>query len=134
MVATAHVRRQDGAVDPSKALPVVFRILDKWQCNTDEQLRLLGISSRSTLNKYKESHGGIRLSADLQERMSYLLNIHKSLRVLFSADESIYGWVRKSNSHPFFAGRSAMEVMQGGRVADLYEVATRLHAWRGGMA
>ena len=33
--------------------------------------------------------------------MSYLLNIHKSLRVLFSADESIYGWVRKSNSHPF---------------------------------
>lgn len=53
---------------------------------------------------------------------------------LFSLDESIYGWVRKPNSHPFFAGRSAMEVMQGGRVADLYEVATRLHAWRGEMA
>jgi hypothetical protein len=24
--------------------------------------------------------------------------------------------------------------MNAGRVADLYEVATRLHAWRGGMA
>lgn len=134
MVATAQISRQENAIDPSKALPVVFRILDKWQCNTDEQLTLLGISSRSTLNKYKESSGGIRLGVDLQERMSYILNIHKSLRLLFSLDDSIYGWVRKPNSHPFFAGRSAMDVMQGGRVADLYEVATRLHAWRGGQA
>ncbi|OSM51624.1 hypothetical protein WH06_15425, partial [Aeromonas salmonicida subsp. salmonicida] len=106
MAATAQKAMKEGAIDPSKALPVVFRILDKWQCNTDEQLTLLGISSRSTLNKYKESNGGIRLSVDMQERMSYLLNIHKSLRVLFSADDSIYGWVRKPNSHPFFAGRS----------------------------
>ncbi|MND96402.1 hypothetical protein D3C80_886950 [compost metagenome] len=134
MVATAQANHRDTAVDPSKALPVVFRILDKWRCSTDEQLTLLGISSRSTLSKYKEASGGIRLSADLQERMSYILNIHKSLRVLFSIDESIYGWVRKPSSHPFFAGRSAMDVMQGGRVADLYEVANRLHAWRGGMA
>lgn len=133
-MATVQESHVNGNVDTSKALPVVFRILEKWQCNTDEQLRLLGISSRSTLNKYKESHGGIRLSLDTQERMSYILNIHKCLRLLFSADDSIYGWVRKPNSHPFFAGRSAMDVMNGGRVADLYEVATRLQSWRGGMA
>ncbi|MGZ0802396.1 antitoxin Xre-like helix-turn-helix domain-containing protein [Kluyvera ascorbata] len=133
-MATVQESHVNGDVDTSKALPVVFRILEKWQCNTDEQLRLLGISSRSTLNKYKESKGGIRLSADIQERMSYILNIHKCLRLLFTADDSIYGWVRKPNSHPFFAGRSAMDVMNGGRVADLYEVATRLQSWRGGMA
>ncbi|HEB4875032.1 TPA: DUF2384 domain-containing protein [Kluyvera ascorbata F0526] len=133
-MATVQESHVNGNIDTSKALPVVFRILEKWQCNTDEQLRLLGISSRSTLNKYKESKGGIRLSADIQERMSYILNIHKCLRLLFTADDSIYGWVRKPNSHPFFAGRSAMDVMNGGRVADLYEVATRLQSWRGGMA
>lgn len=133
-MATVQESHANGNVDTSKALPVVFRILEKWQCNTDEQLRLLGISSRSTLNKYKESKGGIRLSLDIQERMSYILNIHKCLRLLFTADDSIYGWVRKPNSHPFFAGRSAMDVMNGGRVADLYEVATRLQSWRGGMA
>lgn len=133
-MATVQESHVNGNVDTSKALPVVFRILEKWQCNTDEQLRLLGISSRSTLNKYKESKGGIRLSADIQERMSYILNIHKCLRLLFTADDSIYGWVRKPNSHPFFAGRSAMDVMNGGRVADLYEVTTRLQSWRGGMA
>lgn len=133
-MATVQESHVNGNVDTSKALPVVFRILEKWQCNTDEQLRLLGISSRSTLNKYRESKGGIRLSLDIQERMSYILNIHKCLRLLFTADDSIYGWVRKPNSHPFFAGRSAMDVMNGGRVADLYEVATRLQSWRGGMA
>lgn len=133
-MVTVQESQVNGNVDTSKALPVVFRILEKWQCNTDEQLRLLGISSRSTLNKYKESKGGIRLSVDIQERMSYILNIHKCLRLLFTADDSIYGWVRKPNSHPFFAGRSAMDVMNGGRVADLYEVATRLQSWRGGMA
>ncbi|MFP5593811.1 antitoxin Xre-like helix-turn-helix domain-containing protein [Kluyvera sp. 142486] len=133
-MATVQESHVNGSVDTSKALPVVFRILEKWQCNTDEQLRLLGISSRSTLNKYKESKGGIRLSVDIQERMSYILNIHKCLRLLFTADDSIYGWVRKPNSHPFFAGRSAMDVMNGGRVADLYEVASRLQSWRGGMA
>lgn len=133
-MATVQESHVNGNVDTSKALPVVFRILEKWHCNTDEQLRLLGISSRSTLNKYKESKGGIRLSVDIQERMSYILNIHKCLRLLFTADDSIYGWVRKPNSHPFFAGRSAMDVMNGGRVADLYEVASRLQSWRGGMA
>lgn len=133
-MATVHKNHVNGEVDTSKALPVVFRILDKWRCTTEEQLKLLGITSRSTLNKYKESNGGIRLSVDTQERMSYILNIHKCLRLLFTADDSIYGWVRKPNSHPFFAGRSAMDVMSGGRVADLYEVASRLQAWRGGMA
>ncbi|NMH66236.1 DUF2384 domain-containing protein [Shewanella sp. SHSM-M6] len=121
-------------MDYSKALPVVFRIMDKWHCNTAEQLAILGISSRSTLSKYKEASGGLRLSLDTQERMSYILNIHKCLRTLFSADDSVYGWVRKPNKHPFFAGHSAMDIMKQGRVADLYEVASRLHAWRGGMA
>jgi hypothetical protein len=134
MANTLQKDHLNGAIDPSKALPVVFRILDKWHCSSDEQLKLLGISSRSTLNKYKESDGGIRLTLDMQERMSYILNIHKCLRLLFTADDSIYGWVRKPNSHPFFAGRTAMDVMKSGRVADLYEVAKRLHAWRGGMA
>ncbi|ART83604.1 DUF2384 domain-containing protein [Oceanisphaera profunda] len=120
--------------DLSKALPVVFKILEQWQCSTAEQLALLGIHSRSTLNKYKSMHGGIRLSPDTLERMSYILNIHKSLRILFTAEDSVYGWVRQPNTHPFFAGRSAMEVMNAGRVADLYEVSKRLSAWRGGMA
>ena len=98
-MATVQQSHLDGNIDTSKALPVVFRILEKWQCNTDEQLRLLGISSRSTLNKYKESKGGIRLSVDIQERMSYILNIHKCLRILFSADDTINVSLRKHHNN-----------------------------------
>lgn len=134
MVSQVLPAQGNHGVDHSKALPVVFRILDKWDCDTKEQLALLGIHSRSTLAKYKTAHGGLRLSQDTLERMSYILNIHKSLRILFSAEDSVYGWVRKPNQHPFFAGRSAMEVMAGGKVADLYEVSKRLNAWRGGTA
>ncbi len=120
--------------DYSNALPVIFRILDKWQCSIAEQMTLLGIDSRTTLNKYRQHPQNIRLSRDLLERMSYLLNIHKCLRIMFTHEDSIYGWVRKPNNHPFFAGRSALNVMLQGRVADLYQVASRLHAWRGGGA
>ncbi|UTM58835.1 MbcA/ParS/Xre antitoxin family protein [Photobacterium sp. CCB-ST2H9] len=116
----------------NKVLPVVFNILDKWDCNQNQQMALLGLSSRSTLNKYRSNPESAKVSKDLLERMSYLLNIHKCLRILFTSEDSVYRWVQKPNSHPFFAGRSAMDVMSQGRVADLYEVASRLNAWRGG--
>lgn len=116
--------------DYSRALPVVIRIMDKWGCNAREQMQLLGICSRSTLNRYKAAPSGLRLRQGTLERMGYILSIHKSLRLLFCAEDSVYGWVRKPNQHPFFAGRSALEVMMGGRVADLHEVSQRLKAWQ----
>ncbi len=134
MNPTGKLSTGEKVIDPSMAMPAVFRILDKWQCSVDEQKALLGIESRTTLNNYKKASGGLRLTRDTLERMSYILNIHKCLRILFTAEESTYGWVRKPNSHPFFAGRSAMDIMRSGRVADLYEVSKRLNGWRGGMA
>ncbi|UXI02718.1 MbcA/ParS/Xre antitoxin family protein [Photobacterium sp. TY1-4] len=116
----------------NQVLPVVFNILDKWSCTQAQQMALLGLSSRSTLNKYRSHPESAKVSNDLLERMSYILNIHKCLRILFSAEESVYQWVQKPNAHPFFAGRSAMDVMIQGKVVDLYQVASRLNAWRGG--
>ena len=113
-------------------LPVVFNILDKWSCTQAQQIAILGLTSRSTLNKYRSHPESAKVSKDLLERMSYILNIHKCLRILFTAEDSVYQWVQKPNSHPFFAGRSAMDVMTQGKVVDLYQVASRLNAWRGG--
>jgi len=115
-----------------QALPVVFNILDKWQCDQVNQMKLLGLTNRSTLTKYRAQPDKAKVSRDLLERMSYLFNIHKSLRVIFSHEDSVYNWVNKPNSHPFFGGRSAMEVMTQGNVINLYEVASRMGAFRGG--
>jgi len=113
-------------------LPVIFNILDKWSCTQAQQVAILGLTSRSTLNKYRNHPESAKVSKDLLERMSYILNIHKCLRIMFTAEESVYQWVQKPNSHPFFAGRSAMDIMNQGKVVDLYQIASRLNAWRGG--
>lgn len=113
------------------AFKTVITILNKWQCNTEEMQILLGLK-RSTLFKYKNNPDNALISQDLAERLSYLLNIHAALRILFENPESIYGWVRKPNHAPFFNGQSAMAIMLQGRVVDLWAVASRLNAERGG--
>lgn len=115
------------------AFKVILNIFDKWNCTTEEALTLLGLK-RSTWFKYKNAPEQASFSHDLIERISYILNIHAALRVLFSNQESVYQWVRKPNKAPFYNGRSAMDIMMQGRVVDLWAVASRLNAERGGKA
>ena len=115
------------------AFKVVLNVLDKWNCTTEEALKLLGLK-RSTWFKYKHAPESASFSTDITERISYILNIHAALRILFSNQESIYNWVRKPNNAPFYNGRSAMDIMMQGRVVDLWAVASRLNAERGGKA
>ncbi|TNC82819.1 MAG: DUF2384 domain-containing protein [Oleiphilus sp.] len=123
---------QSAPIDYSLALPAIFEILDRWKCDKETQRRLLGLSARSTLHKYRTNPKSAKINPDLAERMSYILNIHKNLRIQFSHPESVYNWVNHANTHPFFNGRTALDVMKQGRVADLYNVAERLNAFRAG--
>lgn len=82
------------------AFKAVLNILRKWHCTTEEMQILLGLK-RSTLFKYKSMPEKASISHDLTERLSYLLNIHAALRILFSNPDSVYGWVRKPNRAPF---------------------------------
>jgi hypothetical protein len=113
------------------ALRAVLRLLEHWQCNEREKMALLGVG-RSTLHKYQGRPESARVSNDLLERLSYLLNIHQALRTLFGNRENVYGFVRLANNNPFFNGASPMEVMTSGRVANLYEVHRQLDGLRGG--
>lgn len=115
------------------AFKVVLNIFDKWHCTTEEALTLLGLK-RSTWFKYKSAPEKITFNHDITERISYVLNIHAALRVLFSHPDSVYNWVRKPNKAPFYNGKSAMDIMMQGRVVDLWAVASRLNAERGGKA
>jgi Antitoxin Xre/MbcA/ParS C-terminal toxin-binding domain/Antitoxin Xre-like helix-turn-helix domain len=115
------------------AFNATVQILKKWRCSTEEQLRLLALK-KSTFYKYQSQEQSSTFNPDLIERLSYILNIHASLRILFSHPDSVYGWVSKPNNAPFFDGRSALEIMLQGRVIDLWSVASRLNAERGGRA
>ena len=68
------------------------------------------------------------------ERLSYLFGIYAALQILLPVAQQADAWVRKPNAAPVFGGKSALDRMLGGQVADLYVVRHYLDAQRGGRA
>jgi hypothetical protein len=110
------------------ALKTFFRLAAEWDLSADEQLVLLGRPGRSTYYRWR-SQAPAALSVDTLERISLLLGIYKALQILFPTPERATGWLRRPNDA--FGGRTALEVMLGGRMDDLYQVRRHLDAWRG---
>ncbi|GAB2507336.1 MbcA/ParS/Xre antitoxin family protein [Lysobacter humi (ex Lee et al. 2017)] len=112
------------------ALRAFFALSKRWNLSTDEERILLGSPSRSTFFRWKKDKAG-DLPRDVLERISYLLGIHKALRLIFTDPAQAYGWVRRPNTAPLFAGEPALSRMLRGQVADLYVVRQYLDAQRG---
>lgn len=113
------------------ALRTFFRIAELWQLSVQEQMVLLGLSARSTYFKWKKSHN-TTLPKDTLERISYIVGVYKALQVLLPDEEAADRWIKQPNSSPLFAGRSALDRMMSGRVADLYLVRQHLDTERDG--
>jgi hypothetical protein len=106
------------------------RIADLWHLSIAEQLTLLGLSSRSTFFKWRKEPQ-VRLPRDTLERISYLLGIYKALQLLLPDTRAADEWIRRPNEAAVFGGRSALDRMLSGNVADLYIVRQYLDAQRG---
>jgi hypothetical protein len=126
---TGTARSNAGALGGA-GLRAFVNIAEAWGLSIAEQLTLLGIGSRSTFFKWRREREP-RLSADTLERLSYLLGIYKSLQILLPEAGAADAWVRKPNTAAPFGGRSALERMLSGQVADLYVVRQYLDAQRG---
>jgi hypothetical protein len=112
------------------ALRTFWRLADAWRLTPAEQATLLGVG-RTTLYQWKQGKAG-SLDRHQLERLSYLFGIYSALQILFPVAPRANAWVRKPNAAPIFGGRSALERMLGGQVADLYVVRQYLDAQRGG--
>ena len=106
------------------------RIAELWHLSITEQLALLGITSRSTYFKWRKEPQP-RLPRDTLERLSYLLGIYKALQLLLPDTHAADEWIRRPNDAPLFGGKSALDRMLSGNVADLYTVRQYLDAQRG---
>lgn len=115
------------------ALRAFFRIAELWGLTVGEQMTLLGITARSTYFKWKKDAGAL-LPKDTLERISYVLGIYKALQILLPDEKAADDWVRRPNTAPPFAGRSALDRILSGQVADLFVVRQYLDAQRGGWA
>ena len=123
----------DRRVLSGPALRAFFRIAKLWDLSADEQMTLLGLAARSTFYKWKKDTD-VALPKDTLERISYLLGIYKALQILLPDEKASDGWVKRPNSAQPFAGRSALDRMMSGHVADLYVVRQYLDAQKGGWA
>jgi hypothetical protein len=133
----ATLARQNTMLDrkgmSGPALRTFFRIAELWSLSIDEQMTLLGVTARSTFFKWKKG-AETALPKDTLERISYLLGIYKALQTLLPDERAADEWVRRPNADPLFGGRSALDRMLSGQVADLFTVRQYLDAERGGWA
>ncbi len=132
MTARSHPA---AAVDSKRlsppALRTFFRVADLWELSVAEQMTLLGVTARSTFLSWRKDPNVV-LPRDTLERISCVLGIHKALQTLFPDERMADEWIRRPNTAGLFGGRSALDRMLSGQVADLFVVRQHLDAQRGG--
>ncbi|HEY0342172.1 MAG TPA: antitoxin Xre-like helix-turn-helix domain-containing protein [Steroidobacteraceae bacterium] len=127
---SVHFRPKEPATAGGAGLRAFAQIADLWHLSIADQLALLGITSRSTYHKWRKEPQP-KLPRDTLERLSYLLGIYKALQLLLPDTQAADEWIRRPNDAPLFGGRSALERMLSGNVADLFIVRQYLDAQRG---
>ncbi len=132
--ALRNTDKPDSRAMSAAGLRAFFNIARDWRLNSEQQMVLLGAPGRSTFFKWKAAPESADLRRDTLERLSYLLGIYKALQILLPDPGAADAWVKKPNDAPLFGGRSALERMLGGNVADLLAVRQYLDARRGGWA
>lgn len=91
---------------------VITALFEKWHLEDEEQLTLLGLDRKSchVLPQYRSGERALPNNPDTLGRVSYLLGIHRGLRLLFPEDQaSRFGWVKMRNRA--FDGCTALDVM-----------------------
>ena len=107
-------------------------ILDKWAASSEQACRILRIS-RSTYTRARQldPDWAVTLDADQMQRISFVLNIHAALRLVFDNPENVYGFPAMANHNEFFNGRTPLEIMAQGDMISLYETFRRIDVLRG---
>jgi len=133
MGTTTAIGKPDPKIVSGPALRAFFQIAEKWGLDVEVQMKLLGVTARSTYFKWKKDVQG-HLPKDTLERISYVLGIYKALQILLPDEKAADAWIKKPNSAPLFRGKSALDRMLSGQVSDLFVVRQYLDAQRGGWA
>ncbi|TVP49383.1 MAG: hypothetical protein EA345_06890 [Halomonas sp.] len=127
---TAHNISQNRAA-AAAGLKAAVRILDKWRASGEQGEAILRVSHSTYARARRGDLTEIKLDSDQLTRISYLLNIHAALRMMFENPENLYGFVNLVNHNPYFNGRTPLEVMGSGDFAALYETFKRIDSLRG---
>lgn len=101
-------------------------LVDRFAFKETEARILMGDMPRSTYTSHRS-----KLNRDQKERVSYLLGIYKSLRILFDDAEQARTWINRKNTLSPFNGLTPKEYLLEGGIVRLSEVRKFLDFWRG---
>jgi Protein of unknown function (DUF2384) len=104
-----------------------LNLFQRWDLTDEEAATLVDLPMR-TYRRWKAGDLG-RIDRDGKARLSNLMGIHKSLRIIFREPQRGYAWIKAPNAT--FGDRSALQVMLGGELTDLMRVRRYLDAERG---
>ncbi len=96
-------------------------IMSSWGCSDRQIQNILNISKLS-YDEFKTNQKQITLSNDQLVRVSYILNIHNVLRVIFNNSDNVKGFMLMRNHNDDFSGRSPIQVIESGGLGDLQKV------------
>ena len=131
-LATARRARELSKEQGVSGLRAALNIPDKWQASSEQACRILRISrSTYTRARQRDPAWSVSLDTDQLQRISMVLNIHATLRLLFDNPENVYGFPAMANHNAFFNGRAPLEIMAQGDMISLYETYRRIDALRG---
>ncbi|MCY1408979.1 hypothetical protein D9M71_243130 [compost metagenome] len=114
-------------------LRAAVAVLDKWQASGEQACRILRISrSTHARARQRDPAWSVNLDYDQMQRVSFVLNMHAALRLVFDNPENVYGFAGMANHNEFFNGRTPLQIMAQGDMISLYETFRRIDALRGG--
>jgi hypothetical protein len=112
--------------NPALAIPVVDKVLSKWKCSDKVKAELLGFVSEEAFKQVTSNPYDHIYITEQVERMSYILNIYRSLHTLFSKSKQADEWVNKPNTAKIFGGRPALGLMTQSPLSNLELVSNYL--------
>lgn len=138
-IASSHSTNNSGSgVDiyseesRKKLARLILNLFEHWELDTAAQLNLLGLSptSRALLSPYKRGVKALANTKDVFDRVSWLLSIHKSLRILYPYNEDLrYGWIKRKNK--IFGNKIPLEIMINEGIIGIAKIARYLEFQRG---
>ncbi|WP_232090224.1 hypothetical protein [Billgrantia diversa] len=116
---------------PTTGIQVAVTILEKWGATVEQGTAILRVSPETYAQaKQQKPEWQVTLDEDQLARISYVLNIHAALRVLFDNPDNLYGFMAMPNYNEGFDGRSALEVIACGDIGTLRETWLRVNMER----
>lgn len=101
-------------IDNRKSLKLAINILNRWGCTEKQKQNILNISVIES--------SSVSLTQQQLHRVSYIANIHASLRTLFNNDLNVYSFMRLKNQNSFFKGKTPISLIESGSFESLKQI------------